>query len=127
MAAKRVLLIDDEDDIREVAQLCLEIVGKFDVVTASSGAEGIKRAAAHQPDAILLDVMMPEMDGPTTYRGLRANPSTREIPVILFTAKAALDSAADRKDLEGVSVINKPFDPMQLPVQIANALGWTGE
>lgn len=124
MAGRCVLLIDDEDDIREVAQLCLEMVGKFDVVTASSGAEGITRAVAHQPDAILLDVMMPGMDGPTTFKGLRADPATRHIPVILFTAKA-FDSASEDTALDGVSVISKPFDPMQLPGQIANALGWS--
>ena len=124
MAAKRVLLIDDEDDIREVAQLCLEIVGKYDVVTASSGAEGIRRAAANQPDAILLDVMMPGMDGPTTYKGLRANPATSHIPVIMFTAKA-LDPASADRGLEGLNVISKPFDPMQLPGQVARALGWS--
>lgn len=123
MAAKRVLLIDDEDDIREVAQLCLQIVGNYEVVTASSGAEGIQRAAANQPDAILLDVMMPGMDGPTTFKGLRANPATRHIPVIMFTAKA-LDLASDERALEGLSVISKPFDPMQLAGQVASALGW---
>ena len=124
MAARCVLLIDDEDDIREVAQLCLEIVGKFDVLTASSGAEGIERAAASQPDAILLDVMMPEMDGPATFWGLRSNPSTRHIPVVLFTAKT-FDSAYERKGMEDLSVISKPFDPMQLSGQVASALGWS--
>jgi CheY-like chemotaxis protein len=123
MAHRRVLLIDDEDDIREVAQLSLEIVGRWDVVTASSGAEGIVRAAAEQPDAILLDVMMPDMDGAATFKGLRANVATRHIPVVLLTAKL-FDALSDRDGLEGVTVIGKPFDPMRLPGQVAAALGW---
>ncbi len=123
MADRRVLLIDDEDDIREVAQLSLEMVGQWDVVTARSGAEGIVRAAADQPDAILLDVMMPEMDGPATFEGLRANPATRHIPVVLLTAKL-FDSVSERGGLEGLTVIGKPFDPMRLPGQVAAALGW---
>jgi CheY-like chemotaxis protein len=121
MGTRRVLLIDDEDDIREVTQLSLEMVARWEVISASSGAEGILRAVADQPDAILLDVMMPDMDGPTTFGHLRADPATRHIPVILLTAtmqgpgQVALDVAA---------VISKPFDPMRLPGQIATALGW---
>ena len=119
MAPRRVLLIDDEDDIREVAQLCLEMVGNWQVLTASSGAEGIERAAKHQPDAIVLDVMMPEMDGAATFKGLLANPATQHIPVVLLTA-----SPTDRDGLDKLKVIRKPFDPMRLPGQIASALGW---
>jgi CheY-like chemotaxis protein len=123
MANRRVLLIDDEADIREVAQLSLEMVGRWDVVTASSGIEGIQRAAAYQPDAILLDVMMPDMDGAATFKRLQANPRTRHIPVVLLTAKI-FDSSTDRNGLEGISVISKPFDPMRLAGLIAAALGW---
>jgi two-component system alkaline phosphatase synthesis response regulator PhoP len=121
---KRILLVDDEDDIREVAQLSLEMVGGWEVLTAGSGAEAIRRAEAEHPDAILLDVMMPGMDGPTTFQSLQANPSTRGIPVILLTAKV---QSADRKRFEdlGVSgVLSKPFDPMLLAGQVASALGW---
>jgi CheY-like chemotaxis protein len=120
---RRVLLIDDEDDIREVAQLSLELVGQWDVVTASSGAEGLRRAAADQPDAILLDVMMPDMDGAATFKHLQSDPRTCEIPVVLLTAKI-FDSPTDRNGLEGVSVISKPFDPLRLPSLVACALGW---
>jgi CheY-like chemotaxis protein len=123
MAQRRVLLIDDEDDVREVAQLCLEMVAKWDVVTASSGAEGVLLAAAGQPDAIVLDVMMPGMDGSATLSQLQANSATRHIPVILLTAKN-LDPLIDRFVLEVVTIISKPFDPMRLPGQIATALGW---
>jgi len=123
MAKKRVLLIDDEDDVREVAQMCLELVANWDVVAARSGAEGVLLAAESQPDAIVLDVMMPGMDGSATYSRLQANPATRHIPVILLTAKI-LDPAIDRFSVEVASVISKPFDPMRLPGQIASALGW---
>jgi CheY-like chemotaxis protein len=121
MTSRRVLLIDDEDDIREVAQLSLEMVAHWDVVTASSGAEGLRRAAADRPDAIVLDVMMPGMDGPTTFSHLRADPQTRHIPVVLLTAT----TPCARRDLEQLRVIHKPFDPMRLPDQIAEALGWS--
>jgi len=123
VATRRLLLIDDEDDVREVARLCLELVGRWDVVTASSGAEGVELAADEQPDAILLYLMMPGMDGAATYRRLRSNPETREIPVVLLTAKI-FERDTDRDGLEGITVIGKPFDPMRLPGMVAKALGW---
>jgi CheY-like chemotaxis protein len=121
MGTRRVLLIDDEDDIREVTQLSLEMVARWDVISANSGAEGIRRAVAEQPDAILLDMMMPDMDGPTTFNHLRAHPDTRHIPVILLTAKV---QGAGQLTLDVAAIIPKPFDPMRLPGQIATALGW---
>jgi CheY-like chemotaxis protein len=121
MANKRVLLIDDEDDVREVAQLSLEMVAHWDVLTARSGAEGVLRAATEQPDAILLDVMMPDMDGLTTFSRLQASPVTQHIPVILLTAKL---HPCDHQAVRVAAVIAKPFDPMRLPGQIASALGW---
>ena len=122
---RRILVVDDEDDIREVAQLSLEMVGGWEVLAASSGAEGIRRAREELPDAILLDVMMPGMDGPTTFESLRADAATRHIPVILLTAKV---QSADRRRFEelGVAgVLSKPFDPMELAGQVSAALGWT--
>jgi CheY-like chemotaxis protein len=121
---KRILMIDDEDDIREIAKISLEMVGGWEVLVARSGAEGLAKAQAETPDAILLDVMMPEMDGPTTFRKLQEDPVTQKIPVILMTAKV---QAADRQrfnKLGVTSVIAKPFDPMQLPSQVSAALGW---
>ena len=121
---KRVLIVDDEDDIREVAQVSLEMVAGWDVVTACSGREGIQRALEHRPDAILLDVMMPDLDGPTTFERLQADPATASIPVLLLTAKVQM---ADRVRFErlGVSgVLAKPFDPMRLAGDVADALGW---
>ena len=122
MGTRRVLLIDDEDDIREVTQLSLEMVANWEVISAKSGAEGILRAVADQPDAILLDVMMPDMDGPTTFTRLRADPATRHIPVILLTATKM--HGPGQQTLDVAAVIPKPFDPMRLPGQIASALGW---
>lgn len=124
VAAKRILIIDDAEDIREVAQISLEVVGGWEVLTASSGIEGVAKAVAQQPDAILLDVMMPDQDGPTTFLQLQANSATQHIPVILLTAKAL---AGDRRmfaDLGVVSVIAKPFEPMSLASQVAKVLGW---
>ncbi|MEG3849716.1 response regulator [Microcoleus sp. herbarium19] len=124
LTAKRILVIDDAEDIREVAQVSLEVVGGWEVLTASSGQEGVAKALAEQPDAILLDVMMPDQDGPTTFLQLQANNATQHIPVILLTAKAL---ASDRRmfaDLGVVSVIAKPFEPMSLAAQVAQALGW---
>lgn len=120
----KVLIIDDEDDIREVAALSLESVAGWDVVMASSGAQGLARAIEHQPDAILLDVMMPGMDGPSTFRELRANPATAKIPVLLLTAKVQSSDQRRFADLGVEAVLFKPFDPLTLSDQIADVLGW---
>jgi CheY-like chemotaxis protein len=120
----RVLIIDDEEDIRQVAALSLETVAGWDVLMATSGANGIVRAEEEKPDAILLDVMMPGMDGPTTFQQLQKNPATAAIPVVLLTAKV---QAADKKrfsDLGVAGVLFKPFDPLTLAQQIAEAVGW---
>lgn len=121
---KRILVIDDEDDIREVAQVGLEMVANWQVITASSGAEGLRKAKAEQPDAILLDVMMPDLDGPTTFRKLQAEATTQHIPVLLLTAKV---QSADRRqfaDLGVQGVIAKPFDPLKLSEEMIRLLGW---
>ena len=122
--ARKILIIDDEDDIREVAALSLESVAGWDVVTASSGAQGLTKAAKEKPDAIVLDVMMPGMDGPTTFLELKKNPATAHIPVLLLTAKV---HPTDQKRFAGLgvkAVLFKPFDPMKLSEQIARVLGW---
>lgn len=120
----RILIIDDEDDIREVAALSLETVAGWDVAVASSGAQGLVRAAEYNPDAILLDVMMPGMDGPTTFRELRKNPATAKIPVLLLTAKVQSSDQRRFADLGVDGVLFKPFDPLTLHQQIADTLGW---
>ncbi len=122
--AHRILIIDDEEDIREVAALSLETVAGWDVMVASSGAQGLARAIEYQPDAILLDVMMPGMDGPSTFRELRKNPATARIPVLLLTAKVQASDQRRFADLGVDAVLFKPFDPLTLSTRIAGVLGW---
>ncbi len=123
--ARKILIIDDEDDIREVAALSLESVAGWDVIMASSGAQGLACAAEQKPDAILLDVMMPDMDGPATFRELRRNPATARIPVLLLTAKVQGSDQRRFADLGVEAVLFKPFDPLTLSAQIASVLGWS--
>lgn len=121
---RRILIIDDEDDIREIAAMSLESVAGWEVMVANSGAQGLMRASSYRPDAILLDVMMPGMDGPTTFRELNKNPTTADIPVLFLTAKV---QATDRRrfaDIGVKAVLVKPFDPLTLSTQIAEALSW---
>ncbi|ABF42505.1 response regulator receiver protein [Candidatus Koribacter versatilis Ellin345] len=124
MAAKRILVVDDEDDIREVAALSLETVAGYEVLSARSGISALSIAASEQPDAILLDVMMPEMDGPTTFQKLQAQPSTSHIPVVFLTAKVQPSEKARFASLGASAVLSKPFDPLTLPAELADALGW---
>ena len=125
MAVKRILIVDDEDDIREVARASLEMVGGWDVLVAGSSSEGLAEAKAGQPDAILLDVMMPDMDGPTTFQRLQGNATTRHIPVILLMAKVQAADHLRFAELGVLGVLAKPFDPMTLPSQVAEVLSWS--
>ncbi|MET3810110.1 response regulator [Arthrobacter sp. UYEF3] len=121
---RRILLIDDDQGIREVARAVLEMVGGYDVETAASGLEGLERARTSPPDAIVLDVMMPGLDGPETFALLQQHRETSGVPVILLTAKT---QAADRSRFASLGVagmLAKPFDPMALCDQIAGILGW---
>jgi CheY-like chemotaxis protein len=122
--SKRILVIDNEPYIQEVTQICLETVAGWSVMTAGSGSAGIEKAAAEQPDAILLDVMMPDMDGLATFQALQAKTETQAIPVIFLTAKV---QAADRRRYVQLGIkeaIAKPFDPLELANQITAVLGW---
>ncbi|MBN1208559.1 MAG: response regulator [Myxococcaceae bacterium] len=122
MTIRKVLLVDDEEDIRTVGRLSLSRVGGWETVLASSGAEALSRAAAEQPDLILLDVMMPGMDGPTTFAQLRAQEATARTPIIFMTAKIQKQEVARYLELGAVGVIGKPFDPMTLPSEIKRLL-----
>lgn len=122
---RRILIIDDEDDIREVAALSLEATAGWKVFTAESGARGIEIAIAEQPDAILMDVMMPGVDGPSTFREMQQIPSIAHIPVLLLTAKVQGVDKRRFADLGVASVLFKPFDPLTLADQIADVLHWT--
>ena len=124
MTTKRILLIDDEADLREVALLSLEMVGGWQVIEGRSGSEGLAKAETEQPDAILLDLMMPGMDGFTTFERLQANNATKQIPVIFLTAKVNSDDRFQFDQLGISGVIAKPFDPMSLAQQVAETLGW---
>ncbi|BAZ24242.1 response regulator receiver domain protein [Kalymmatonema gypsitolerans NIES-4073] len=125
MTTKRILVVDNEEYIQEVTKICLETVANWEVLTAGSGKEGMTKAEKFQPDAILLDVMMPDMDGLTTFQKLQANPATQTIPVILLTAKI---QASDRRRYAQMGIkaaIAKPFNPLELAGQVKNALGWS--
>jgi len=126
MAGRRcVLVVDDDDSIREIAQVTLEAMGGWQVHTASSGLEAVEHALRKQPDAVLLDVAMPGLDGPSTVRQLQADETTRRIPVLLLTARVQPAERERFAALPGVAgVISKPFDPMRLPGQVAALLGW---
>lgn len=122
---RHVLVVDDDDDIRAVASMALSVVGGLRVSTAASGPEALRLAAEKSPDAILLDVMMPDMDGPSTVALLKREISTRNIPVILLTAKLQAHDPTQPGEIDVHGVIPKPFDPMTLAGQVADLLGWT--
>jgi two-component system, OmpR family, response regulator len=119
----KVLIVDDEPDIRRIARLGLSKVGGMEVVEASNGAEGLVRAKADMPDVVLLDVMMPAVDGPTTLARLREDPATAGIPVVFLTAKAIAAEVDRLKSLGAAGVLTKPFDPMTLARDLRAALG----
>jgi CheY-like chemotaxis protein len=124
MQPKCVLVIDDELAIQTVIQVCLEEFGDWDVLTASSGAEGLEVAETKHPDAILLDVSMPGMDGLMTLQKLRDNEVTRHIPVIFLTAHVEPEAQLNFAKLAIAGVLSKPFDPLELVEQIRTTFGW---
>ena len=119
---KEVLLVEDESDIQVVARMALES-GGLAVKVCGTGQEALRIAAEFPPDLILLDVMMPGMDGPSTLKALRAIPSAASIPIIFITAKVQLHEIDQYKALGAIDVIRKPFDPMTLVSTIRNI--WT--
>jgi CheY-like chemotaxis protein len=114
----RVLYVEDESDIQLVAQLALESLGGFTVEICSSGEEMLDRAPAFQPQLILLDVMMPGIDGPTTLKKLRDLPKFLATPVVFMTAKVQPSEVSGYMELGAAGVIPKPFDPMTLAGQV---------
>lgn len=114
----RILHVEDEPDIQAVAKLALEVVGGFTVRQCSSGQEALATVDAFQPELILLDVMMPGMDGPSTLQALRRMPEAAGIPVVFMTAKVQPQEVAEFKALGALDVIAKPFDPMTLSDQV---------
>lgn len=111
---KKILYIEDDADIRAIAQIALEDIGGFIVKFCATGYEGLAAAEAFQPDLFLLDVMMPELDGPATLQELRKLPTIKNVPTIFMTARIQQDEMASYKKLGIVDIIPKPFDPMTL-------------
>jgi CheY-like chemotaxis protein len=114
----RILYVDDEPDIREVAEMALSLDPEFTVRTAASGTEALVTAAQWAPSLILLDVMMPGMDGPQVLSRLREQPETAGIPVVFVTARAQRTEIQNFATLDAMGVIAKPFDPINLPAQV---------
>lgn len=111
---KKVLIVEDDPDIQTIARMALEMVGGFTVDACNSGTEALGKALEFAPDIVLLDVMMPGMDGPNTLLALRANEEVGDIPVVFVTAKIQKDEKAKLLELGALDVIEKPFDPMTL-------------
>ena len=114
----RVLYVEDEPDIQMVARLALEVLGGFTVEICSSGMEALERAPAFEPQLILLDVMMPVMDGPSTLKALRLLPQFAKTPAVFMTAKVQPSEVLEYKHIGALDVIPKPFDPMTLSGQV---------
>lgn len=121
---RKILIIDDEEDIREVAALSLELVAGWQVRTAATGAQGLATAQNELPDAILLDVMMPLMNGPEVFALLRQEERLCEVPVVFLTAKAQAAEQRQLALLGAAGVLAKPFDPLKLAEELSQALGW---
>lgn len=122
--AKHILLIDDEEDIREVTAMSLSTVAGWRVTCAASGVAGVEMAKKNHPDAILLDVMMPDQDGPATMHILRADPITASIPVVFLTAKVQAIERERLRAIGAAGTLAKPFDPLKLADEISQVLGW---
>lgn len=116
--AVRLLLIDDESSIREVTKATLEATGNWDVTLADTGELGVTLAIEVHPDLILIDLMMPDMDGIATYNALRKQESISGIPVAFFTAKANMEERQQFDDMGICAVISKPFEPLTLSADL---------
>jgi len=114
----RILYVEDEPDIRAVALIALQTIGGFEILQCASGAEALERVSAFAPQLVLLDVMMPGMDGPTLLAALRRIPETANIPAVFMTAKVQPVEVAELRSMGAAEVIAKPFDPMTLAEQI---------
>ena len=116
---KHIAYIEDEEDIRTIAKMSLEMIGGYSVDLFASGDEALRQLPARKPQLILMDVMMPGRDGPSTLAALRELPELRTVPVIFMTAKAQQTEVAHYKAIGAIGVITKPFDPMTLAQQVS--------
>jgi two-component system OmpR family response regulator len=121
---RRILFVEDDPDIQTVAKMALEALGGFTVLACSSGAEALAAVDGFIPDLVLLDVMMPGMDGPATLAALRERPVGRDLPVVFMTAKVQAQEVARYRALGAEDVIAKPFDPMSLSDRVRTI--WAG-
>jgi CheY-like chemotaxis protein len=124
---RRILVVDDDDDARHAAARSLQRMAGWDVIEAYCGVQAIESATRQKPDAIVLDVMMPAMDGPAMLAKLRATRATSHIPIVLLTAKVEAVHSGSFSHLPVAGILLKPFDPLRLAGQIAEALGWHNE
>ncbi len=122
MNIQKVLMVDDDAHIRRIGELSLTKVGRWHVSLAANGAEALEMVDTQRPDVILLDVMMPGMDGPMTLTRLRESRITADVPVIFMTAKVQTQEVENYLKLGAAGVITKPFDPMRLPQEICQLL-----
>ncbi|NJN85504.1 MAG: response regulator [Leptolyngbyaceae cyanobacterium SL_7_1] len=122
--SKRILLIDDEVPLRRVVQLTLYLTAGWEVISVGSGEEALQQAEIQQPDAILLDLMMPDMDGLSILSRLRANLATQHIPIIVMTAKVQALYQLEYQQLGIAAIFIKPFEPTTLVQQVKTTLGW---
>lgn len=118
-----ILYVDDEADIREIVQLSLQLDTGLAVTTCASGSEALAHLETHLPDLVVLDVMMPGLDGPATLAEMRGRPETAGVPVVFLTAKAQRAELERFLHLGAIGVIPKPFDPMQLAAELRRIWG----
>jgi CheY-like chemotaxis protein len=121
---KKIVLIDDEEYICQIVQTCVEIFSNWKITTTKSGKEGLAAIATAQPDAILLDILMPNMDGFAVLKQLKADPQLVNIPIVLLTARADLAEAHKIAELGVQGIIVKPFHPTQITSEISQILSW---
>jgi len=126
MAPYRILVVDDSELVHELARMALADGPGWDVRCVASGAEAVAAASSLPPDAVLLDVEMPDMDGPATVAALRAQPATADTPILFLTGHDDPAQRARLHQLDVAGVLSKPFDVAALPGQVAEALGWAG-
>ena len=115
---RRILFVEDDPDIQTVAKMALEAIGGFHVLACGSGLEALARLGEFAPDLVLLDVMMPGMDGPATLAALREIPNGRDLPVVFMTSRVQVQEVAAYREMGAADVIPKPFDPMALSEQV---------
>lgn len=127
MTDRRILVVDDEEHLRELVQACLEDLGGWETLVAGSGEECLQILKTEQPSAILLDVSMPGMNGIDLHDRLQSDPKTRSIPVILLTAKVLPSDRAKFAEMGVAGVISKPIEPTTLTEEVAEILGWAEE